>query len=244
MATLTFLGAARTVTGSKHLLDVDGQRILFDCGLFQGLKELRAAQLGAAPGPPDVDRRRRADARAHRSLRLAAAPGRARLQRPDLSAPAAPPISAGWCLPDAAHICRKKTRSSPTSAASPSTRRRCRSTPKRTRAEALSRLQPVAVQPPASRSRKGIEVEFINAGHLLGSSYVLATRDGRQRRDASCSAAILAAMRGRSFPILRPAVEADVLLVESTYGDRDSSGRRRRRDAGAIITETLRAAAR
>ena len=41
MPTLTFLGAARTVTGSKHLLEVDGQRILFDCGLFQGLKELR-----------------------------------------------------------------------------------------------------------------------------------------------------------------------------------------------------------
>ncbi len=38
---LTFLGAAGTVTGSKHLLEVDGRRILVDCGLFQGLKELR-----------------------------------------------------------------------------------------------------------------------------------------------------------------------------------------------------------
>src|SRR5262245_13072735 len=41
MPTLTFLGAAQTVTGSKHLLEVDGRRILVDCGLFQGLKELR-----------------------------------------------------------------------------------------------------------------------------------------------------------------------------------------------------------
>ena len=39
--TLTFLGAARTVTGSKHLLTVDNQRVLIDCGLFQGLKDLR-----------------------------------------------------------------------------------------------------------------------------------------------------------------------------------------------------------
>jgi metallo-beta-lactamase family protein len=39
--TLTFLGAARTVTGSKHLLDLDGHRILVDCGMFQGLKALR-----------------------------------------------------------------------------------------------------------------------------------------------------------------------------------------------------------
>lgn len=38
---LTFHGAARTVTGSRHLLEAAGLRILVDCGLFQGLKELR-----------------------------------------------------------------------------------------------------------------------------------------------------------------------------------------------------------
>src|SRR5437588_3939476 len=38
---LTCLGAARTVTGSKHLLETGGRRILVDCGLFQGLKALR-----------------------------------------------------------------------------------------------------------------------------------------------------------------------------------------------------------
>ena len=38
---LTFLGAAGTVTGSKHLLQVGDTRVLVDCGLFQGLKELR-----------------------------------------------------------------------------------------------------------------------------------------------------------------------------------------------------------
>ena len=48
---LTFLGAAGTVTGSKHLLEVDGRRILVDCGLFQGLKELR--QRNWAPLPID-----------------------------------------------------------------------------------------------------------------------------------------------------------------------------------------------
>jgi metallo-beta-lactamase family protein len=40
-ATLQFLGAAGTVTGSKHLLKHRGQQVLLDCGLFQGLKELR-----------------------------------------------------------------------------------------------------------------------------------------------------------------------------------------------------------
>lgn len=39
--TLRSLGAASTVTGSKHLLESDGKRILVDCGLFQGVKNLR-----------------------------------------------------------------------------------------------------------------------------------------------------------------------------------------------------------
>lgn len=38
---LTFHGAARTVTGSRHLLEAADQRILVDCGMFQGLKKLR-----------------------------------------------------------------------------------------------------------------------------------------------------------------------------------------------------------
>ena len=39
--TLTFLGAARTVTGSSICSKSDGRRMLVDCGLFQGLKDLR-----------------------------------------------------------------------------------------------------------------------------------------------------------------------------------------------------------
>ncbi|MBM4085698.1 MAG: MBL fold metallo-hydrolase, partial [Planctomycetes bacterium] len=36
---LQFLGAARTVTGSMHLLEASGQRILLDCGLYQGKRK-------------------------------------------------------------------------------------------------------------------------------------------------------------------------------------------------------------
>ena len=54
MPTLTFLGAARTVTGSKHLLDVDGFRVLIDCGLFQGLKDLRLRNWSPLPVPPET----------------------------------------------------------------------------------------------------------------------------------------------------------------------------------------------
>ncbi|HLP11680.1 MAG TPA: MBL fold metallo-hydrolase, partial [Flavobacteriales bacterium] len=38
---IQFLGAAETVTGSKYLLQCNNKKILIDCGLFQGLKELR-----------------------------------------------------------------------------------------------------------------------------------------------------------------------------------------------------------
>jgi len=52
ISSLTFLGAAGTVTGSKHLLEIGGRRILIDCGLFQGLKELRLRNW--APLPVDA----------------------------------------------------------------------------------------------------------------------------------------------------------------------------------------------
>src|SRR5215208_1522903 len=46
------MGAARTVTGSKYLLEHGGKRILVDCGLFQGFKELRLRNWAAFPIPP------------------------------------------------------------------------------------------------------------------------------------------------------------------------------------------------
>lgn len=52
MAQITFYGAARTVTGSKFLLEAGGARVLVDCGLFQGLKALR--EMNWRPTPFDL----------------------------------------------------------------------------------------------------------------------------------------------------------------------------------------------
>jgi len=52
MVRLTFLGAAETVTGSKYLVESDKNRILVDCGLFQGKKELRLRNWEAFPIDP------------------------------------------------------------------------------------------------------------------------------------------------------------------------------------------------
>ncbi|HWQ02985.1 MAG TPA: MBL fold metallo-hydrolase [Candidatus Nitrosotenuis sp.] len=53
MATLTFLGAAGSVTGSKFLVECEGQKLLVDCGLFQGAKELRLRNWDTLPVEPD-----------------------------------------------------------------------------------------------------------------------------------------------------------------------------------------------
>jgi len=52
MADLTFLGAAGTVTGSKYLLEASGERLMIDCGLFQGHKELRLRNWSPLPVVP------------------------------------------------------------------------------------------------------------------------------------------------------------------------------------------------
>lgn len=49
---LTFLGAVHTVTGSKYLLNINSKKILVDCGLFQGYKELRLRNWDSLPVDP------------------------------------------------------------------------------------------------------------------------------------------------------------------------------------------------
>ena len=52
MATLSFLGATGTVTGSKFLVEHDGYRLMVDCGLFQGLKKHRLRNWNPPPMEP------------------------------------------------------------------------------------------------------------------------------------------------------------------------------------------------
>lgn len=53
---IKFLGAAQSVTGSKYLVDVDNKKILVDCGMFQGQKELRMRNWSPLPiDPKEID---------------------------------------------------------------------------------------------------------------------------------------------------------------------------------------------
>ena len=128
MANLTFLGAARTVTGSKYLLEHGGRRVLVDCGLFQGLKELRLRNWDDFPVPPDsID----AVVLTHAHLdhvgylpRLCAQGYRGRV-----FCTAGTADLCGWCCRTPAAF-RKRMPVRPTSTATRSISRRCRCTAK------------------------------------------------------------------------------------------------------------------
>lgn len=213
MPSLTFLGAAGTVTGSKHLLDTGAHRVLVDCGLFQGLKELRERNwqpLAIQPGEID------AVILTHAHLdhcgylpRLVAEGFKGRVF--------CTPGTRDLCslvLPDAAHIQEEDARDAnrhgytkhhpalPLYTANDA-------------AQALSQLQPVGYNRPVPVV-PGVDVEFINAGHLLGSAYARVT--------LGTKTLLFGGDLGRfGRPVLPdpvPVDRADVLLLESTYGDR------------------------
>ncbi|MDZ7605662.1 MAG: hypothetical protein U5K79_08755 [Cyclobacteriaceae bacterium] len=74
-----FLGADGTVTGSRHLLEIDDFRVLIDCGMFQGLKELRLLNWEPFPIDPTTIDAIVISPCAHRSYRLSTQAGKGRL---------------------------------------------------------------------------------------------------------------------------------------------------------------------
>ena len=235
MPSLTFLGAARTVTGSKHLLEVDGQRILFDCGLFQGLKELRLRNWSPLPIPPET-----IDAVVLTHAHIDHSGWLPRLVSQGFKGPVygtgGTRDLCGLVLPDAAHLQEEDAKFANKRGFS----KHHPALPLYTEedaAEALSRFKIVDFKK-KFEVVKGIEIEFINAGHLLGSSYVLVTRT-----DKSGGRILFGGDLGRySRPILpdpSPGVEADVLLVESTYGDRMHPEEDNGETLARIIKETF-----
>jgi metallo-beta-lactamase family protein len=53
MQSIGFHGAAETVTGSRHLLNINGKKILVDCGMFQGERRLRDLNWEPFAVPPN-----------------------------------------------------------------------------------------------------------------------------------------------------------------------------------------------
>jgi metallo-beta-lactamase family protein len=221
MATLSFWGAVGTVTGSKYLLESDAARVLVDCGMFQGLKELRERNWQEPPFDPKsldavlithahIDHTgylprlvaqgfhkaiycSRATAELMRVLLLDAA----RLQEEDAE------------YRNRHNLTEHKP-----------------ALPLYTEADArrtLELLHPVNNDGSTVEVAKGVKASFRIAGHILGSSEILVelenAGDDRQGRRILFSGDL----GHYNQPIIRdpaPPPACDYLLVESTYGDR------------------------
>jgi metallo-beta-lactamase family protein len=230
--TLTCLGAARTVTGSKHLLEANGHRILVDCGLFQGLKELRLRNWQPLPVRANaLD----AVVLTHAHLdhcgylpRLVGQGYRGRV----FCTPATAAL-ARIVLEDAAHLQEEDAERANRKGYS----RHRPAMPLFTVQDAnraMALLQPVGYDRPVPVA-PGLTTEFLNAGHLLGAAYARVTTTGGKTL-------LFGGDLGRyGRPVLPDPTtvpKADVLLVESTYGDRrheaDDQGAR----LGGLIRDT------
>ena len=213
MTTLTFLGAARTVTGSKYLLEHNGTKVLIDAGLFQGLKELRERNWQDLPiAATDID----AIVLTHAHLdhcgylpRLVSQGFRGRV-----FCTAGTKDLCSLVLPDSGHIQEEDAAQANRHGYS----KHDPALPLYTEQDAhraLTLLQPCGYDRPLPVANQ-IEVEFINAGHLLGSSYA--------RIRTSTETILFGGDLGRfERPVLPDPTmvdRADYLLVESTYGNR------------------------
>lgn len=213
---LTFLGAAGEVTGSCFLLETEGVRFLIDCGMFQGGREADAknyARFAFDPATLDFVLLTHAHID-HSGLlpRLVAAGFRGPVHS-----------TAATCdllevmLVDSAHIQEKETEWKQEARA-----RGAGKPPLYTVAEVtrtLRQLKPVdygrELQP-----HPAVRCVFRDAGHIIGAAIIeLWVRDGTNNRKIVFSGDI--GQPGR--PLVRdpvPVAEADVLVVESTYGNR------------------------
>ena len=212
---ITFIGAAREVTGSCHLLHVNGYTILLDCGMFQGKRSESAEKNKALPVPiPDIDAVVLSHAHIDHSGRLPflIANGYSKT----IWATAATRDLCAVMLADSAHIQEKD-------------------------AEFLVRRKKEFVEPlygmrHAVRTMElmvglpynkpfdvvpGVRGTYVDAGHILGSaSVILDCTEGDVTKRLVFSGDI-----GRSgLAIIRDPVsppDADAVIMESTYGNRD-----------------------
>jgi metallo-beta-lactamase family protein len=215
---LRFLGATGTVTGSRFLIDTARARVLVDCGLFQGLKELRLRNWQGWPVEPDsIDAVVLTHAHIDHSgyvPALARAGFRGRIF-----------VTAGTdalcriVLPDSGHVQEEDAAYANRAGYS----KHAPALPLYTQSDAERALEQLAVIPfeSAVDVAPGIRATFRPAGHILGAASVTLDLDGSDTRVRTVT---FSGDLGRPLhPLLcapAPPAASDIIVIESTYGDR------------------------
>ncbi|MGW8122771.1 MBL fold metallo-hydrolase RNA specificity domain-containing protein [Roseivirga echinicomitans] len=216
---LKFLGGAQSVTGSKYLLEIDKQKLLVDCGLFQGMKELRLRNWDDFPmDPTTIDAIVLTHAHIDHSGYLP------RIVKQGFHGPIycteATASLLEILLLDAAKLQEEE-------AAFAQKKGYSKHNPPlalfntEDATKALEMVVSVPYQQPIN-VLESVTSTFFDAGHILGSAIVSLNVEG----DSQQKKIVFSGDLGRyNQPMLKdpyPIEEADVLFIESTYGDRDN----------------------
>ena len=226
--TITFLGGADTVTGSKYLVEHLRQRLLVDCGLFQGYKQLRLRNWNPLPVTPGqiqavVLTHAHLDHSGYLPLlvkegfggRVHATPGTCDLAR--------------ILLPDSGHIQEEDAAFANRHGFS----KHHPALPLYTREDALRSLQQLHREPFGQwfEPIRGWRARFYRAGHILGAASLLLEVGGRR--------ILFSGDLGRpDDPLMLPPEappQAETVLIESTYGNRQHPQTRLFAELGPLL---------
>ena len=213
---ISFHGADREVTGSCHLLEAAGKRILIDCGMYQGSRELDAENAGDFGfDPASIDLLLLTHAHLDHCGRIPLLVERGFAG--EIVATAATRELARLVLLDAAHLQEEEAERRQRHAVR---RGESAARPLYTMLDALAAMdrfgRSARYGEPLTLAR-GLEAAFHDAGHILGSASVRIEQHG-------AGSVIFSGDLGNSGrPILRepqPPPHADAVVMETTYGDR------------------------
>jgi metallo-beta-lactamase family protein len=227
-ATITFLGGADTVTGSKYLIEHNHKRLLVDCGLFQGYKQLRLRNWNPLPvDAAQIDAVVLTHAHLDHSgyLPLLVKNG----FRGRVHATAATCDLVGILLPDSGHIQEEDALFANRHAFS----KHAPALPLYTKQEAIQSLKHLRAEHmgPWFEPIRGWKVRFQPAGHILGAASVLLDVGGRR--------ILFSGDLGRpDDPLMNPPEpppQADTVLIESTYGDRQHPAEKLFEELGPLL---------
>lgn len=232
--TLSFLGAAGTVTGSKYLVENTGRRLMVDCGLFQGYKALRLRNWAPPPfDPKSIEAVILTHAHLDHSgyLPLLAKRG---FRGPIMTSAASKEL-CGILLPDSGHLQEKDAEFANRHNYS----KHKPALPLYTEEDArqvlpLFRALPFEEQRPVAA---GATVRLRRAGHILGAACVELGWTGT----TVLFSGDLGRYNDATMLDPEPIEHADYLVVESTYGNRRHDGRDPEDALAEVINGTIKA---